>query len=52
MNGPEKSDSPIVAMKPVNEAAHAAEEQVEPRGGIKENADQQTTDRTQSREAV
>src|SRR5271165_5635859 len=52
MNGPEKSDSPIVAMKPANEAARAAEEQVEPRGGIKENAGQQTTDRTQSREAV
>jgi len=52
MNGPEKSDSPIVAVKPANEAARAAEEQVEPRGGIKENADQQTTARTQSREAV
>ena len=52
MNGPEKSDSPIVAVKPANEAARAAEEQVEPRGGTKENADQQTTVRTQSREAV
>jgi RNA-directed DNA polymerase len=52
MNGPEKSDSPIVAAKPANEAARAAEEQVEPRGGTKENADQQTTVRTQSREAV
>src|ERR1700730_6594186 len=52
MDGPEKSDSPIVAVKPANEAARAAEEQVEPRGGIKENADQQTTVRTQSREAV
>ena len=52
MNGPEKSDSPIVAVKPANEAARAAEEQVEPRGGTKENADQQTTARTQSREAV
>ena len=41
MNGPEKSDSPIVAVKPANDAARAAEEQVEPRGGIKENADQQ-----------
>ena len=37
MNGPEKSDSPIVAVKPANEAARAAEEQA--RGGIKENAD-------------
>ena len=52
MNGPEKSDSPIVAVKPANEAARAAEQQVEPRGGTKENADQQTTVRTQSREAV
>ena len=52
MNVPEKSDSPIVAVKPANEAARAVEEQVEPRGGIKENADQQTTVRTQSREAV
>jgi hypothetical protein len=50
MNGPEESDSPIVAVKPANEAARAAEEQA--RGGIKENADQQTTVRTQSREAV
>ena len=52
MNGPEKSDSPIVAMKPANEAARAVEEQAESRGGIKENADPQTTVRTQSREAV
>ena len=52
MNGPEKSDSPIVAVKPANEAARAAAEQAEPRGGTKENADQQTTVRTQSREAV
>ena len=52
MNGPEKSDSPIVAMKLANKAARAVEEQVEPRGGIKENADPQTTVRTQSREAV
>ena len=52
MNGPEKSDSPIVAVKPANEAARAAEEQAEPRGGTKENADQQTMGRTQSREAV
>jgi len=52
MNGPEKSDSPIVARKPANEAVRAAEEQVERRGGTKENADQQNTVRTQSREAV
>jgi RNA-directed DNA polymerase len=52
MNGPEKSDSPIIAVKPANEAARSAEEQVEPRGGTKENADQQTTVRTQSQKAV
>ena len=52
MNGPEKSDSPIVAVKPANEAARAAEEQVEPRGGTKRECGlQQTTVRTQSREA-
>ena len=51
MNGPEKSDSPIVAVK-FSRTARAAEQQVEPRGGTKENADQQTTVRTQSREAV
>ena len=39
MNGPEGVDSPIVAVKPANEAARAAaEEPVEPRGGTKENA--------------
>jgi hypothetical protein len=32
MNGPEKSDSPIVAKKPANEAARAVEEQAESRG--------------------
>jgi RNA-directed DNA polymerase len=52
MNDPEKSDSPIVAGKPLNEAARVVEEGVERRGGTKENADQQTTARTQSREAV
>jgi RNA-directed DNA polymerase len=52
MNDLEKSDSPIVAGKPPNEAARAVEEEVERRGGTKENADQQTTARTQSRKAV
>ena len=52
MNDPEKSDSPIVAGKPLNEAARVVEEGVERRGGTKENADQQTTARTQSRKAV
>ena len=52
MNDPEKSDLPIVAGKPLNEAARVVEEGVERRGGTKENADQQTTARTQSRKAV
>ena len=52
MNVPEKSDSPIVAVKPANEAARAVEEQVEPRGETKETVDPQSTARTQSREAV
>ena len=62
MNGPEKSDPAIVAMKPVNKAegpsaARAvgephAEELVEQRAGTKGNAGQQSTRRTQSRESV
>src|SRR6266567_2712365 len=52
MNGLEKSDLPIVAGKLANGAAQTVEEPVERRGGTKENADPQTTDRTQSREAV
>src|ERR1700751_3133261 len=61
MNGPEKSDSAIVAMKLVNKAQPFAErsagepyaaEPVERRAGTKGNADQQSTRRTQSRESV
>src|ERR1700736_3881272 len=62
MNGPEKSDPAIVAMKPTNKAegpsvARAmgepyAAEPVERRAGTKGNADQQSTRRTQSRESV
>jgi group II intron reverse transcriptase/maturase len=62
MNGPEKSDHAIVAVKPVNKAEgpsaartagekHAAEP-VERRAGTKGNADQQSTRRTQRRESV
>ena len=62
MNGPEKSDPGIVAMKPTNKAEgppaarpaeekHAAEP-VERRAGTKGNADQQSTRRTQRRESV
>src|SRR5438552_7828058 len=59
MNGPEKSDPAIVAMKPTNKARQPAAERsaaepnaaepVERRAGTKGNADQQSTHRTQSR---
>src|SRR6202011_2419643 len=62
MHGRGKSDSAIVAEKPTNKAdkpaaeqstvAAAAAEPVEPRAGTKENADQQSTCRTRSRESV
>src|SRR5215470_15988924 len=62
MNGPEKSDSVIVAMKSANKAEgppaarpaeekHAAES-VERRAGTKGNVDQQSTCRPQSRVSV
>jgi RNA-directed DNA polymerase len=61
MNGPEKSDSAIVAMKLANKVQPSAErsagesyaaEPVERRAGTKGNAGQQSTRRTQSRESV
>ena len=52
MNGPEKSDSAIVAAKPTNKAERSAAELVERRAGTKGNADQQSTCRTQSRISV
>src|ERR1700758_73472 len=62
MNGPEKSDPAIVAVKPANKAegpsaARPAEEKhaAEPgerRAGTKGNADQQSTRRTQRRHRV
>lgn len=56
MNGTQKSDSPIVAVKPTNKPeylqAGAGAEPVEPRGGAKGNANEQRTCRTQSRESV
>lgn len=48
----EKSDSAIVAMKLANNAARAAAERVEPRAGIKGNAQQSRTQRTQRRVSV
>jgi RNA-directed DNA polymerase len=52
MHGGKKSDPPIVAKKPTNNAAPAAAEPAEPRGGTKGNAGQQSTPRTQSRTSV
>ena len=52
MNGPEKSDLAIVAMKPANNAVQTAAEWVEPRAGTKGNADQPNTRRTQRRCSV
>ena len=49
MNGPEKSDSAIVAMKPANKAGQPAAEWVEPRAGTEGNTGQPHTRRTQSR---
>ena len=52
MSAMEKSDLPEVARKRANKAASAAAEPVERRGGAKENAELQSTVRTQSRAAV
>lgn len=52
MNGPEKSDSAIVAVKPANKVGLPAAERVEPRAGTKGNAEQPHTRRTQSRDSV
>src|ERR1035437_1622359 len=52
MNGREKSDSAIVAVKPTNKAVPTAAEPVEPRAGAKGNARRQSTHRTQGRERV
>jgi group II intron reverse transcriptase/maturase len=52
MNGREKSDPNVVAMKPTNKAGRPATEPVERRAGTKGNADQQSTLRTLSRERV
>ena len=52
MNGPEKSDPAIVAVKPTNKAERSAAELVEPRAGTKGNAGQQSTYWTQSQVSV
>ena len=48
MNGPEKSDPGIVAMKPANKTEQSVAEPVERRAGTKGNADQQSTCRTRA----
>ena len=50
MSAREKSDLPEVAWKRANKAASAAAELVERRGRAKENAELQSTVRTQSRQ--
>jgi RNA-directed DNA polymerase len=52
MNGRERSDPAIGAVKPANDAVSAAEEPVEQRAGAKGNASGQSTPRTQSRDGV
>ena len=52
MNGMEKSDSAIVAVKPANKGASASAEPVEPRAEPKGNPEGQSTRRTQNRESV
>ena len=52
MDGLEKSDFAIVAMKPANKAGAPAAEWVERRAGTKGNADPPRTRRTPSRESV
>ena len=49
MNGPEKSDSVIVAGKPTNKAERSVAELVERRAGAKGNAGQSSTRWTQRR---
>jgi RNA-directed DNA polymerase len=52
MNGREKSDSAIVAMKPANKAGEPAAEWAEPRAGTKGNTGQPHTHRAQYRASV
>jgi RNA-directed DNA polymerase len=52
MNGGEKSDPAVVAMKLANETVQAVEEPVEPRAGAKGKAAGSATHRAQDRESV
>ncbi len=49
MNGHEKSDPAIVAVKPTNKAGKPVAEPVEPRAGTEGKAIQQSTSRTLGR---
>jgi len=51
MHESEKSDSVIVAAKPMNKAERSAAELVEPRTGTKGNADRQSTTGLRARHA-
>src|SRR5580693_3381981 len=52
MNGQEKSDSAIVAVKSPNKAGSPVAEATEPRAGTKGNVGQQSTHRAQDRARV
>lgn len=52
MNGQEKSDPAIVAVKPANKDAEASAEPVEPRAGAEGNAVEHGMRRTPSRESM
>src|SRR6516225_8856551 len=52
MNGQEKSDSGVVAAKPVNKGGEPSAERVEPRPETKGNVGQQSTHRAQDRARV
>ena len=52
MNGRERSDPAIVAVKPTNKAGQPAAEPGERRAGTEGNAGQQSTCRAQDRESV
>lgn len=52
MNGRERSDSAIVAVKPTNKTGQPGAELVEPRAETKGNMGQQSTRRAQNRESV
>ena len=52
MHDPEKSDSPIVAVKPTNKPGRTGAESAEPRGAAKGNTNENRTTRTPSRTRV